>query len=397
MTSFLRLLPVAMIPVILLSTGCRRENTFVPPPPPRVTVQRPEQRDVTTYLKHSGRTVAHDFVELRARVRGYLQSIEFDDGQLVEKGDLLFVIEPEPFEVKLAAAKARLEEAEARLQLAEASLQRIKKAYETKAVSEIDLLTAEAEKNSSTAGVLEAEAAVKSAEIDLSYTRILAPVSGRTSQHNVSVGNLVGGTEATLLATIVVDNPIYVEFHVDERTILSYMGKDPPVGPDRPRALPKVLLELADGSRYPLPGEIDYVDNQVDPATGTLLVRAVFDNPNAALAPGLFATILFPREQKGALLVPRLAVQRDLAGPYVLTVDEENIVHVQHVVPGPTVGDQRIIEEKLAPEDRVIVEGLQQARPGSAVQPEEKKPEPAESPSPDEGEEPVEESRASAS
>jgi RND family efflux transporter MFP subunit len=247
----------------------------------------------------------------------------------------------------------------------------MEKAFETKAVSEIEVLVARAKRDVAVADVKAAEAALVRAKLDLSYTTIEAPITGRISKYFVSVGNLVGGTEATLLATLVVEKPIRATFTLDERTILPFLQRSP--RPDRPGAnVPPVSLELADGSRHPETGRIDYVDNRVDPDTGTLTARAEFPNENGGLVAGLFARVLIPDERKDALLVPDLAIQRDLAGSYLLVVDDRNTVQSRYVKPGPRVGAERIIDEGLAAGERVIVAGLQRARPGIEVRAETK-------------------------
>jgi RND family efflux transporter MFP subunit len=352
--------------LLFVALGCESGNEFVPPPPPAVTVSPPSQRDVTVFASFPGRVEAVDTVDLRARVRGYLRAIRFVEGARVQQGDLLFEIEDEPFEAAVKGAEAALEKARSELELADVTLDRRRKAYETKAISEIDYLIAQAEKKGAEASVLSAEAQLQQTELDLSYTKIHAPVSGRVSRYYVSVGNLVGGAEATLLATIVVDNPVRVLFTVDERTLIPYLTDSGRVG--SPGAnLPSVFLQLADGSRYPDEGKVDYADPEFDPETGTILVRAVFSNPKATLVPGMYADVLIPDVRENALLVPDLTLQRDLAGTYVLVVDGASQVDSQYVTPGPRVGAERIIEEGLDPRDRVIVRGIQRARPGITV------------------------------
>lgn len=348
-----------------IGAGCS-QNTFVPPPPPAVTVQSPVQRDVTVFDGFPGRIEAVDSVEVRARVSGYLRAVHFKDGGFVEKGQPLFTIEPEMYESALQAAEAALAQAQAADQLAGAAYERKLQASKTGAVSELDLLTAEAEKNSAEAAVQAAEADVAAMKLDLSYTEVTSPVSGRIGRRRVSVGNLVGGGEATLLTTVVVQDPLHVYFNIDERIALRLFDLDSKH--DQPdRKVDEVFLELADGQRYDQPARPEYFDPTFDPETGTLAVRAVLVNPGEKIMPGMYARVLVPIEVKNATLVPELAIQRDLAGPYLLVVDDEGMVNSAYVELGTQVEKERIILDGVLPEERIIVNGLQRARPGIKV------------------------------
>jgi RND family efflux transporter MFP subunit len=368
------LLSSGIILSLLLSSGCSRKNEFKAPPPPAVTVQHPEQKTVTVYQSFPGRLAAHDEVDIRARVKGFLKSIEFTDGEWVKEGQLLFTIEPEQYEAAVRAAEAELAQAKAALKLADATLQRNQNAFKTKAVSEVDVLTAEANKDSAAAAVLSAEAALAKAELDLSYTKIHAPFSGRIARRTLSPGNLVGSGESTLLTKLVVEKPIDVFFNVDERTILPFARKG--VGTnENQKELPKVKLELADGIQHAGEGVVDYTDPEIDPETGTLRARALFANEEVKLVSGMYGKILLPNEVENALLVPDLAVLQDMAGSYVLSVNSSNIVESIYVKKGPLVGTQRVIEEDptkdrhLTTSDLIVVNGLQRARPGIPVTP----------------------------
>lgn len=357
-----------LLAAIGLSAACGPRNTFQPPPPPEVTVAPPTREDVTVYHGFPARVDAVETIELQARVPGFLTRIHFKEGAFVANGDLLFTIEPEPYEAALAGANARLAQAEASRNLAEAALQRKQRAFEKQAVSELDVLTAEADVQAAEAAVEAARAAVATAEINLSYTTLAAPVDGRISRSFVSEGNLVGAGGTTRLAVLVSTDPMQVYFSIDERRLLPRMLAAIERGETR-ATMPPVKLELADGAEYPLEGRIDYFDNVIDRETGTLDGRAVFANPDGLLAPGMFARILIPEQIAGALLVPELSIQRDLLGPYVLTVGADNKVESAYVELGPRLGERRVIADGLPPDARVIVKGMQRARPGLPVNP----------------------------
>ena len=353
-----------LLPLVFLA-GCDR-NTYVAPPPPDVTVQYPVQQDVTVFQSFPGTIQAVDQVDIRARVSGFLKEVHFRDGQTVQEGDLLFTIEQDMYASALQAAEAALAQARAADQLAGAAYERKRQAAETGAVSELDLLTAEAEKNSAEAAVQAAEATVAAAQLDLSYTEVAAPVTGRIGRRLVSIGNLVGGAEATRLATVVVQHPLHVYFNIDERTALRLfeLGSKQ----DAPGARTEELfLELADGSRFEHAARPEYVDPTFDVATGTLAVRAIVDNPDGRIAPGMFTRVLVPVQVEDAVLVPEIAIQRDLQGPFLLVVDDEDMVSAAHVELGPQVLRDRVVREGVGPDDRIIVQGLQRARPGIKV------------------------------
>ncbi len=374
-----KLLSSGMILSLLLSFGCTKKNEFKAPPPPEVTVQNPEQRDVTVYAGFPGRLVASDHVEIRARVKGFLKSIDFEDGQRVKKGDLLFTIEPEEYEAAVKSAEARLAQAKASRKLADATLKRVQQAYKTKAVAELDVLSSEAKMQSAEASVMEAQAALDNAKLNLSYTKIKAPIAGRLARRTLSVGNLVGDGTSTLLTTLVVEAPIDVFFTLDERALLPFLDDGRKIKPGQD--MPPLKLELADGSLHEEEGRLNYYDPEIDPDTGTLRARAVFVNERVKLIPGLYGKILVPKNVKNAILVPDLAIQRDMSGPYVLVVTAKNKVESRYIKRGALVGANRIVAEGLAAEERVIIEGVQRARPGIEVRvAEAKKPTPVAAP-----------------
>lgn len=364
------------VSALLLLAACGPKNTFVEPPPPAVTVVTVQPEDVTTYLTFPGKTEAEESVEIRARVKGFLRSIDFEPGSRVAKDQLLFTIEPEPFEAAVAAAKGQLAKANADFEIAKANRMRREQALKTNAVAELEVLKARADEDAAKANIQVAEANVSDAEINLSYTRIKSPIDGVVSRNLVTIGNLVGGTDPTLLTTVVDDDPVFAYFELSERAILPYLKtrKDlEDVDNSKVRKTP-VKLQFATGSIYDTEGRIDFIDNRLDPETGTMRARAEFDNPNAEVAEGLFVKVMIPQPATDAILVLRESIQRDLAGRYVLTVDKDNVVIRKNVEPMEVVGYRQIVKG-LDSGDRVIVRGLQRAREGIDVAPEEATPE----------------------
>lgn len=351
---------------LLALVGCGKKNDFVAPPPPAVTIANPVQMDVTTYKRFPARVEAFESIEIRARVAGFLRSVEFEDGAMVKTGDLLFRIEPEQYQATLQTAKAQLSQAESAAKLAETTYKRKEHAFKTEAVSELDLLSAEAELDSARAAVRGAEAAVEQAELNLSYTEVRAPRDGQVGRELVNIGNLVGSGGSTLLTTLIVDNPVFAYAELDERSLLPFL-KRVQLEKQNP---PPVSLELANGERYSLQGKLDYMDPTLDPDTGTVTIRAVFDNPEHFLKAGMFARILVPREVKGAIVIPESAIQKDMVGAFVLLIDSQNLVEARYIKEGVRLEDgKRIVSEGLAPTDRMVVRGIQRARPGSPVSP----------------------------
>lgn len=368
----------SLIPfVILLATvvlgGCGQEEQKAPPAkPPEVTVAAPVIQNVTNYIYFTGYTEARKSVDLQARIEGYLESFSFEPGELVKKGDLLFVIDPKPFEAEVDQAKANLKTMEAEFQLAKASLQRKESAFKEKAVSELTVLEARAERSKAEAEVKGAEAALISTQLDLSYTKIHAPMDGRISRNYIDAGNLVGGGgDKTLLANIVNYDPIFVYFNVDERSLMLYKKHNRGQQLNTPdEREPTVFLALEGDKGYPHKGDGDYLDNTVDLATGTIQARAVFENKDLYIEPGLFAKVRLPyHEEKNALLVPDAALAADQRGRYLLTVNKENVVEYKPVEIGALVDGLRVITKGITSEDRVVVKGIQRARPGSPVTP----------------------------
>ncbi len=358
-----------------LFSGCdKAKETTVSPAPPKVTVAAPVVQDVTNYVYFTGYTEARKSVELRARVEGYLENFSFKPGALVQKDDLLFVIDPKPFEAQVAQARADLQTRQAERKLAEAGLQRKQSAYKEKAVSELTVLEAQADFSKSEAEVKGAQAALLDSQLQLDYTKIHAPISGRISRNYVDVGNLVGaGGDKTLLATIVNYDPVFVYFNLDEQSFMLYKRHNRERNPDTPvDRKPKVFLALTGDKGYPYEGYGDYLDNTVDLTTGTIQARAIFANKDLFIEPGMFAKVRLPyKEVKDALLVPDAALAADQRGRYLLTVNKDNIVEYRPIEIGSLVNGLRVITKGITAGDRVVVKGIQRARPGSPVTPEE--------------------------
>jgi RND family efflux transporter MFP subunit len=369
-----RLLPHLALVLLLCAASCDRSQ---PAPPqaaaPPVTVQTPSFRSVETFDIYAGETAATESVEIRARLTGFLESVNFEPSQVVEQGDLLFTIESGEFEARLAAAQASLAQAEAARDLMRVTRDKAQTAFDRGGVSEIELEEAKAKLEQAEATVQSAKASVDSAELQLSYTQITAPLSGRISRELVSIGNLLSAAQGTLLTTIVQDDPINVYFELNERQLLRFLQARPPKEEGRRRDTVRVQLELLDGTRYEQMGTIDFAENRIDPSTGTLEVRATFPNDSELLYPGMFVRLLLPRtgSESESCLIPEVALMRDLAGPFVLVVGEQNIVERRSVELGERLGEERLIVSGLNPEDRVIVNGLQRAIPGNPVAPQE--------------------------
>jgi len=356
--------------VLAMLVGCEKPNEFVPPAPPTVSVATPIEREVTEYVEFTGRTDATETVEIRARVKGFLETVDFIPGQYVEAGDLLFTIEREPFEAALDSARAQVARSQAAVELATTTCERFRQAFKMGAATELEVAEAEAQEKQAHANLQITEAAVVDAEINLSYTRITSPIKGRMSRELVDAGNLVGAGESTLLTIVVQDEPLFVYFTVNERELLLYLEQRPAPGGEDTASKDEVQLRLADGRLYGRTGTIDFADNQVDPVTGTLQVRAIFPNPDGILFPGLFARLRAPIETKIAMLVPDIAIQRDIQGHFVYVVNAENTVERRNVERGALHGRLRVVKTGLETDERVVVVGIQRARDGVKVQPE---------------------------
>lgn len=367
--------------IALLLSACDKKNEYVAPPAPEVTVSLATQQSVTEYLEFTGTTKAVSSVEVRAKVSGELKSMHFKPGLRVEQGDLLFTIDPEPYEAELAAAQAQLTSAKAELARAQSELNQASKLKQKGFSSKTEYLRRKTARDVAQAAIALQEAQVNSAEIQLSYTQVKAPIGGRISKNQVDVGNLVGEGEATLLTTVTQYRPIYAYFHLNEHDLLRLMqlnretiqqtGHDPDSRPASELGIP-VYLGLADEEGFPHEGVYDFAESGIDSRTGTVELRAVFANDEkpVRLYPGLFARLRLPiGEPRDSLLINERALSSDQSGHYLLLVNKENKVEKRLVTPGQRIKGMVVIKQGLNAEDKVIINGLQKARPGSLVNP----------------------------
>lgn len=355
---------------MLSLTACDKGgNTYVPPPPPQVTVAHPLIQPVTDYLEQTGSASSVATVDLVARVAGYLDSVDFADGSVVDKDKLLFVIEQAPYQADLKQAEATLEQQQAQLTRASEEYDRQLRLVKKNASSQTEVEKWLAERNSAAAGVDQAKANIEIAKINLGYTEVKAPFNGRIGRHLVDEGNLVGSPSPTKLATIEQVQPIYAYFNLDEQTVqrLRATMRSQGLGPEDIDKVP-VYVGLQTEKGYPHEGKLDFVDTGIDPSTGTLEVRALFPNKDQVILPGMFVRVRLPVERKeSALLVSNRVLGVDQAGSYVLVVNSNDLVEQRTVEIGALVEDKRVITKGLEATDRVVVEGLQRATPGTKV------------------------------
>src|ERR1700730_17021526 len=360
---------LAISAVVALS-ACE-QNSFVRRPPRKVDVARPVQRDITRYLEATGNTAPIKSVDLVARVQGFLQLINYQDGAFVKEGTTLFTIEPDTYKLKFEQAQAAEAGAQASLRQAEADFKRQSDLVQRQAVSQATLDQSTASRDNAQANLQQAQVNTKIAEVNYGYTNVTAPFDGIVSAHLVSVVELVGAASPTQLATIVQLDPIYVNFNVNEQDVLRVREEARRRGltPSELRQLPvEVGLQTENG--YPHKGKLDYLSPTINQSTGTLAVRGLLPNPDRVLLPGFYVRVRVPFDQQpSALLVPDVALGSDQAGRYVLVVNGEGVVEQRKVQTGPLEGDLRVIETGLKPDDRVVTSGLLRAIPGQKVDP----------------------------
>jgi RND family efflux transporter MFP subunit len=359
-----------MIAVVALLAGCKETPKPQPPPPPKVTVAQPVHRMVTDYLELTGNTQAIYTVQLVARVAGYLEQVLFQDGQIVKKGQPLFVIQRNTYEENLRRAEASIAQFQAQLKYAENQFERYSTLIRDKAVAQTDLDNWRFQRDQAEANLRSAEAQRDLAKLDLDYTLVKAPFDGRMDRRLVDAGNLVGSGASTVLASINQIDPIYVYFNISDFDLARLRKAIPGIpGRSDSRKLPlQAGLPGEDG--YPHEGYLDFAAISLTTNTGTLLMRGILPNGNGTILPGLFARVRMPLQRKDAFLVPEVAVGHDQQGAYVFVVNEKNVVERRGVKTGAAVDSLRAIDDGLTGKEWVVVNGLLRAGPGRQVTPE---------------------------
>src|SRR5215475_4651918 len=358
-----------------LVAGCGEAQKQAAAPPPKVTVAKPAQRTIVDQDEYVGRFVAVDVVEVRARVSGYLDKVHFTDGQIVKQGDLLFTIDKRPFQNTLDQARANLEVAKSNVAFTQSDLARGQQLLRDRTISEQIYEQRAQQFRNAQAAVAANEAMVRQAELDLEFTELRAPVTGRIGDRRVTPGNLVtGGTggATSMLGTIVSTDPIRLEFTFDEASLLRYErlareGRSDVAG----RGSVPVRLKLLDEHDFSHNGRMEFIDNVIDRSTGTIRGRAEFSNADRLFTPGMFARVQVPGSVPyGALMLPDAAIGTEQVRKFIYVVDKDNVARQRFVTLGQVVDDLRVIKDGVSADDRVIVNGLMRARPGQKVTPE---------------------------
>jgi len=364
---------LAMGMALLVVSGCKRPSAQPAPPAPAVTVAPVERREVVEWDEFTGRTEPVQSVEVRPRVSGYIQEVRFESGQMVKKGDVLFVIDPRWHKAEFDRLQAEAERARAQQENAKREADRTTQLLANKAISTEEADARVTRFQQARASLLAAEAARDSAKLDLDYTEVRAPIDGRISRALLTEGNYVNGVAgaASLLTTLVSVDPVYAYVDVDEDTLLKFnsLAHAKRLETNGEGQIP-VELQLADEKEFPHLGHIESFDNRVDPNTGSILLRAVFPNRDGRIVPGMFARIRVPlSERHSAILVDERAVGTDQAQKYVLMLTSTNTVAYQSVKLGPVIDGKRIVRDGLNAGDKIVVNGLQRVRPGMPVTP----------------------------
>ena len=351
-------------------TGCKEKPAHSPPPPPEVTVAQPVRQAVTDYLELPGNTQAVSTVQLVARVAGYLDKVLFQDGQIVKKGDLLFLIQQDTYQELLQQAEGQIQLQKAQLEYAEKQLIRFSNLLPQKATSQENVDNWRYQRDSAQANLRVAEASRNLAKLNLDYTAVRAPFDGRIDRRLVDPGNLVGSSSSNSnLAQMSQVDPIYVYFNVSDRDLSRLMKRTPWMPGKATTGKWPVFAGVTGEDGYPHDGHLDFASISVSSTTGTLLMRGIFQNVDRKIVPGLYARVRVPVETRLAVLVPATAVGKDQQGSYVLIVGAQNVVERRNVKTGALEGNLRVIEEGLAENEKVVVRALLKAYPGSRVIP----------------------------
>jgi multidrug efflux system membrane fusion protein len=367
------LLIVAILP-LLATCGPQKPAGNASPPP--VTVSKPIQKVISEWDEYTGRFQALETVEIRARVSGFIESVNFKEGQIVKKGDLLFVIDQRPYQIAVDQAKADLQRAQARLEIATLDLQRAEPLVSSQTVTQREYDTRRSTQRDASGQVASAEAALKQAQLNLEWAEVRAPIAGRISDKRVDVGNLITGgqSNSTLLTVIVSIDPIHFVFDGSESDFIHYLRLA--AKGERPSSRDvqnPVSVRLADETQFRHSGRMDFVDNAVNPKTGTIRGRAILDNKDGLLTPGFFGRLRLFGGQHEALLIPDAAIASDQANKIVFVVADDGTVSTKRIEIGPIVDGLRVVRSGLEPADRLVIDGLQRARPGQKVKAEDGK------------------------
>jgi multidrug efflux system membrane fusion protein len=356
--------------------GCGDKPPAAAAGPPPVTVARPLEKKITEWDEYTGRFTAVETVEIRARVSGFIDSLNFKDGQIVKQGDLLFVIDPRPYRLAVDQAKADLERGQAKLDIATLDVERATPLIQNQTLTGREFDTRKSTQRDAAGQVSSAQANLKQAQLNLEWTEVRAPIAGRISDRRVDVGNLISGGQsgATLLTVIVSQDPIHFLFDGSEADFIRYLRLAAAgVRPSSRDVQNPVSVRLADETEYKHVGRMDFVDNAVNPKTGTIRGRAIFDNKDGLLTPGFFGRLRLFGGQHDAILIPDTAIASDQSRKIVFTVADDGTVGTKLVELGPIVDGLRVIRSGLAATDRIVIDGLPRARPGQKVKPEEGK------------------------
>ena len=354
-----------------LLAGCdNKPAANAAPPPPPVTVSAPLQKSITEWDEYTGRFEALATVEVRARVSGFIESIQFKDGQIVKQGDPLFVVDRRPYQLAVDQAKSDLERARSKLEIATSDVERATPLVKSQTLTEREFDTRKSTQRDAAGAVGASEAALKQAQLNLEWTDVRAPIAGRISDRRVDAGNLITGGQsgATLLTTIVTLDPIHFIFDGSEVDFIRYLRLA--AAGDRPssrNAANPVAVRLADETEFKHTGRMDFVDNVVNSKTGTIRGRAILDNKDGLLTPGFFGRLRLFGGDRNALLIPDSAIASDQASKIVFTVAADGTVGTKKVELGPIVEGLRVVRSGLAGTDRIVIDGIQRARPGQKV------------------------------